>query len=148
MLKDSAVSYKMISLLLEVLIFCTSWFFYTELAACFYWYKCYCFTVHLEFKYLRTAKIRYSIGKRKEIPSKLLWLQINMHETINMYLLIVVYLIFSAQLNSVRGMLETIAPIIIYPLYNQLYKLTFETLPGAFFLITAAITVPVVILFG
>ncbi|XP_029344035.1 uncharacterized protein LOC100572522 isoform X2 [Acyrthosiphon pisum] len=53
-----------------------------------------------------------------------------------------------AQLNSVRGMLETLAPIIIYPLYNQLYKLTFETLPGAFFLLTAVITVPVVILFG
>lgn len=53
-----------------------------------------------------------------------------------------------AQLNSVRGMLETLAPIIVYPLYNQVYKLTFETLPGAFFLITAAITVPVVILFG
>lgn len=56
--------------------------------------------------------------------------------------------LFLAQLNSVRGMLETLAPIIIYPLYNQLYKLTFETLPGAFFLLTAAITLPVVILFG
>lgn len=55
---------------------------------------------------------------------------------------------FLAQLNSVRGMLETLAPIIIYPLYNQLYTLTYETLPGAFFLLSAAFTVPVVILFG
>lgn len=62
--------------------------------------------------------------------------------------LYVYFFFFLAQLNSVRGMLETLAPIIIYPLYNQLYKLTFETLPGAFFLLTAVITVPVVILFG
>ncbi|XP_050538823.1 uncharacterized protein LOC126904128 isoform X2 [Daktulosphaira vitifoliae] len=53
-----------------------------------------------------------------------------------------------AQLNSVRGMLETLAPIIVYPLYNQVYKMTFETLSGAFFLVTAVLTIPVVILFG
>ncbi|XP_050538827.1 proton-coupled folate transporter-like [Daktulosphaira vitifoliae] len=52
-----------------------------------------------------------------------------------------------AQLSSVRGIMETLLPVIIFPLYNQVYQLTFEAIPGAVFFLSFLLTIPVTIIF-
>ncbi|CAH0713369.1 unnamed protein product, partial [Brenthis ino] len=52
-----------------------------------------------------------------------------------------------AKLNSVMGVMESIAPIIYMPTSSAIYVHTIETFPGAFYLVDAALTVVALLFF-
>ncbi|XP_011562459.3 proton-coupled folate transporter [Plutella xylostella] len=49
---------------------------------------------------------------------------------------------------SLFGLTETMMPLIFAPIYSKLYVATLHVLPGAVFLLSAAFTVPCVLIFG
>lgn len=49
---------------------------------------------------------------------------------------------FSAKVNSIFSLTETIASLVFHPFYSWLYMKTLHVLPGAVFLTSAAIAVP------
>ncbi|KAL4704084.1 hypothetical protein ACJJTC_004430 [Scirpophaga incertulas] len=51
------------------------------------------------------------------------------------------------RVNSIFGLTENLMPLVYVPLYTQVYNATMEVLPGAVFLMGAAMTVPAVIVF-
>lgn len=51
------------------------------------------------------------------------------------------------KVNSLFGVAEALVPLIYSPLYAAVYAATMDTLPGAFFLLGGAMTVPAVIIF-
>ncbi|XP_047997456.1 proton-coupled folate transporter-like [Leguminivora glycinivorella] len=52
-----------------------------------------------------------------------------------------------AKMCSLIGLMEAITPVIYTPMYSQMYKATIETLPGAFYLLGGAMTVPAFFIF-
>ncbi|XP_073953174.1 lysosomal proton-coupled steroid conjugate and bile acid symporter SLC46A3-like [Choristoneura fumiferana] len=48
---------------------------------------------------------------------------------------------------SLIGFVEAVAPVIYTPLYSQTYKYTLATLPGAFYLLGGAMTIPAFLIF-
>ena len=44
------------------------------------------------------------------------------------------------KVNSFLACLESVSPLVAAPLYTMVYTHTFEVLPGAFFLLSAALT--------
>jgi len=46
------------------------------------------------------------------------------------------------------GVVDSVSPLILVPIYNILYKATFETLPGTFYLLSAGLTIPAFIVFA
>lgn len=51
------------------------------------------------------------------------------------------------QIQSLFGICEAIAPVIYTTIYTKLYIHTIETLPGAFFLLGAALLAPSIVIF-
>ncbi|XP_063839381.1 lysosomal proton-coupled steroid conjugate and bile acid symporter SLC46A3-like [Ostrinia nubilalis] len=51
------------------------------------------------------------------------------------------------KVNSLIGLTETLMPLAYVPLYTQVYTATMEVLPGAVFLLGAAMTLPAVVVF-
>ncbi|XP_063839382.1 proton-coupled folate transporter-like [Ostrinia nubilalis] len=51
------------------------------------------------------------------------------------------------KVNSIIGLTETLMPLAYVPLYTQVYTATMEVLPGAVFLLGAAMTLPAVVVF-
>lgn len=51
------------------------------------------------------------------------------------------------KVNSLFGVAEALVPLIYAPLYAAVYSATMNTLPGAFFLLGGAMTVPAVVIF-
>lgn len=51
------------------------------------------------------------------------------------------------KVNSLFGVAEALMPLVYGPMYTSLYSATLSTLPGAFFLLGGALTVPAVIIF-
>ncbi|XP_059061433.1 lysosomal proton-coupled steroid conjugate and bile acid symporter SLC46A3-like [Achroia grisella] len=52
------------------------------------------------------------------------------------------------KVNSVFGLTENIMPLVYVPLYTKVYTATMEVLPGAVFLMSAALTLPAVCVFS
>lgn len=50
-------------------------------------------------------------------------------------------------MNSLIGVAEGLMPLIYAPMYTQVYKATLEVLPGAFYLLGGALTLPAVFIF-
>lgn len=53
----------------------------------------------------------------------------------------------SGKINSFIGTLESLVPLIVAPVYGNMYALTLEYLPGAFYLLSAAIMIPPILIF-
>lgn len=51
------------------------------------------------------------------------------------------------KINSLFGIFEAIVPLIYGPLYSKIYALSIDTLPGCFFLVGGALTVPSLFIF-
>lgn len=51
------------------------------------------------------------------------------------------------KVNSLFGVAEALVPLIYAPLYASVYAATMNTLPGAFFLMGGALTMPAVAIF-
>jgi PCFT/HCP family folate transporter-like MFS transporter 1/3 len=51
------------------------------------------------------------------------------------------------KINSLIGIAEGLMPLIFAPMYTQLYRATIEVLPGAFYLLGGAFTLPLVAIF-
>lgn len=54
----------------------------------------------------------------------------------------------SGKVNSLFGLAEAMMPLVYGPLYARVYMATLNFLPGAVFLLGAAMTVPAVAIFG
>lgn len=52
------------------------------------------------------------------------------------------------KVNSLFGVCEALMPLVYGPMYSAVYASTMNTLPGAFFLLGGALTMPAVIIFG
>lgn len=52
------------------------------------------------------------------------------------------------KVNSLFGVCEALMPLVYGPMYGALYARTMDTLPGAFFLLGGALTVPAVFIFA
>ena len=50
-------------------------------------------------------------------------------------------------MDSLIGVAEGLMPLIYAPMYTQVYKATLEVLPGAFYLLGGALTLPAVFIF-
>ena len=46
------------------------------------------------------------------------------------------------------GVVDSVSPLLLVPTYNTVYKATFETLPGTFYLLSAGLTIPAFIVFA
>ncbi|XP_048513427.1 proton-coupled folate transporter-like [Athalia rosae] len=51
------------------------------------------------------------------------------------------------KVNSLFGVCEALMPLVYGPMYSSVYAATMDTLPGAFFLLGGALTIPAVVLF-
>ncbi|GBP87767.1 hypothetical protein EVAR_28649_1 [Eumeta japonica] len=51
------------------------------------------------------------------------------------------------KINSIFGLTESLMPLLYVPLYTKVYTLTMKALPGAVFLMGAAMTLPAVVVF-
>lgn len=53
----------------------------------------------------------------------------------------------TGKVNALLSSLDSLTPLVATPIYSFVYAATFEYMPGAFFLLSAAVTVPPVIVF-
>lgn len=51
------------------------------------------------------------------------------------------------KVNSLLSVAESLMPLLYTPLYAQVYANTMDTLPGAFFLMGGALTVPAIVIY-
>lgn len=51
------------------------------------------------------------------------------------------------QMNSILGVCDSLFPLVVFPVYNQFYNLTFETIPGAFYLLSVGLAIIIFFLF-
>lgn len=52
------------------------------------------------------------------------------------------------KVNSLFGVCEALMPLVYGPMYSAVYAATMNTMPGAFFILGGALTVPAVLIFG
>lgn len=52
------------------------------------------------------------------------------------------------KVNGLFGVCEALMPLVYGPMYGSVYARTLDTLPGAFFLLGGALTVPAVFIFA
>lgn len=57
-------------------------------------------------------------------------------------------LLFTGKINSLFGVCEALMPLVYGPMYSAVYAATMDTMPGAFFILGGALTMPAVIIFG
>ncbi|XP_068081305.1 proton-coupled folate transporter [Anabrus simplex] len=52
------------------------------------------------------------------------------------------------QVNSILSLTEALVPIVVFPLYNTVYLQTLSVFPGAFYLLSAGLTLPSIVTFS